>query len=32
MADSQTMNYLAVALVGGKKEVSKIVGRLALLR
>ncbi len=32
MADSQTMKYLAVALVGGKKEVSKIVGHLALLR
>jgi hypothetical protein len=26
------MKYLAVALVGGKKEVSKIVGHLALLR
>lgn len=32
MADWQTMKYLATALVGGKKEVSKIVGHLALPR
>jgi hypothetical protein len=30
--DGETMRYLAVALVGGKKEISKIVGHLALLR
>jgi hypothetical protein len=32
IVNSQAMKYLAVALVGGKKEVSKIVGHLALLR
>jgi hypothetical protein len=30
--NSEAMRYLAVALVGGKKEISKIVGHLTLLR
>jgi hypothetical protein len=32
IVNSQTMKYLAIALVGAKKEVNKIVGHLALLR
>ncbi len=32
IVNSQAMKYLAIALVGGKKEVNKIVGHLALLR
>jgi hypothetical protein len=32
IVNSQTIKYLAIALVGAKKEVNKIVGHLALLR